>query len=171
MLPFMRFFAAVPLMALALPAVAAADPLDSLDRFAGTWHSQGTFVDSPYGKAGTADATTTCAWSTSHTFMICQQSVTMSGATTADVAIYTYDADAKVYRFYNVQTNRAVPIVITVDDKSVTYPVSFKNNGRDVTIRTVNVWDSPSLYRWRTEYSNDNGATWVPMASGTSQRQ
>src|SRR5690242_12052988 len=134
----------VSLCVLVLPTRAATQPIDALDRFAGTWQSHGTFVDSPYGKAGAADATTTCAWSSSHEFMICQQSVSMAGATSTDVAIYTYDADAKVYRFYNIKTSRVVPIVITVDDKSVTYPVSFKDNGHDVTIRTFNIWDNPA---------------------------
>jgi hypothetical protein len=150
----------------------AADPIDALDRFSGTWKSHGTFVDSPYGKAGPADATTTCAWSSGHTFVICQQSVSMNGKTNEDIALYTYDPDAKVYRFFNVQPSKAVPLIITIDGNTVTYPVSFKDgSGHDVVIRTLNVWENPAFYRWRTEYSTDAGKTWIPMASGTSQRQ
>ena len=162
------------LVALAVTAanVSAADPIDSLDRFAGTWKSHGTFVDSPYGKAGPADATTTCVWSNGHTFVICQQNVTMDGKTNEDIALYTYDPDAKIYRFFNVRPSKVVPLLITIDGDTVTYPVTFKDSaGQDVTIRTLNVWENPALYRWRTEYSNDAGKTWIPMASGTSQRQ
>jgi len=152
--------------------VSAADPIDSLDRFAGTWKSHGTFVDSPYGKAGPADATTTCVWSNGHTFLICQQSVTMAGTTNEDIALYTYDPDAKVYRFFNVRPSKVVPLTITIEGDTITYPVTFKDSaGQDVTIRTVNVFENATLYRWRTEYSNDAGKTWIPMASGTSQRQ
>jgi hypothetical protein len=152
--------------------VSAADPIDSLDRLSGTWKSHGVFVDSPYGKAGPADATTTCVWSNGHTFLICQQSVTMGGTTNEDIALYTYDPDAKVYRFFNVRPAKVVPLNITVEGDTITYPVTFKNAaGQDVTIRTLNTWDNPALYRWRTEYTNDAGKTWIPMASGTSARQ
>ncbi len=161
----------VAVAALAAKA-SAADPIDSLDRFAGTWKSHGTFVDSPYGKAGPADATTICVWSNGHTFLICQQSVTMAGATNEDIALYTYDPDAKAYRFFNVRPAKVASLTITIEGDTITYPVSFKDSaGQDVTIRTINVFENPALYRWRTEYSNDAGKTWIPMASGTSQRQ
>src|SRR5262249_16647303 len=129
----MRAFVAsfcLALIAVAICAakVSAADPIDSLDRFSGTWKSHGTFVDSPYGKAGPADATTTCAWSTGHTFVICQQSVTMEGKNSENIALYTYDADAKVYRFFNIQPSKAVPLTITIDGNTVTYPVTFKDS-------------------------------------------
>ena len=96
----------------------------------------------------------------------------MGGTTTEDIALYTYDPDAKVYRFFNVRPAKVVPLNITVEGDTITYPVTFKNAaGQDVTIRTLNTWDNPALYRWRTEYTNDAGKTWIPMASGTSARQ
>jgi len=152
--------------------VSAAGPIDSLDRLAGTWKSHETFVDSPYGKAGTADATTTCVWSNGRTFLICQQSVTMSGTTNEDIALYTYDPDAKVYRFFNVRPSNVTALTITIEGDTITYPVTIKDSaGQDVAIRTVNVFENAALYRTRVEYSNDAGKTWTPMASGTSQRQ
>jgi hypothetical protein len=155
----------------ATPVRGPAAPLDELDRFAGTWQSQGTFVNGPYSKPSTSTAKTTCAWSTGHTFMICQQSVSTDGKTTDDLGIYTYDRAASAYRFYNIQTARTTSSTITVAGNTITYPFSFTDNGKNVTIRTLNIWDSPSLYRWRTEYSTDGGTSWRLMASGSSQRQ
>jgi hypothetical protein len=64
-------FAAVAFCAVAaVPANAAG--VDELGRYLGTWTSPGTLYDTPYSKAGTATATTTCAWSQDHVFMICQ---------------------------------------------------------------------------------------------------
>ncbi|MGB8910036.1 MAG: DUF1579 family protein [Candidatus Cybelea sp.] len=155
----------------ALPIRGAAAPLDELDRFAGTWQSSGTFVDGPYSKAGTTTATTTCAWSTGRAFMICQQSVSMDGKMTYGLGVYTYDETASAYRFYNVQTGQTTSSTITVAGNTITYPFSFTDNGKNVAIRTLNVWDSPSVYRWRSEYSTDGGMNWKLMGSGSSQRQ
>ena len=53
---------------------ATPDPaLALLDRLAGTWDSPGTFVNSAYSKAGTARATTTCAWSDDRFLLICSK--------------------------------------------------------------------------------------------------
>lgn len=152
------------------PAFVSAAPIDQLNRLAGTWQSTGTFIDSPYQKGGPATATTTCAWSNDHGFMICQQSVVMNGAPDSDLGIYTYDPTANVYRFDNVHASRTTSSTILVDDKSITYPFSFTDNGKSVVIRTLNVWQGPDAYTWRTEFSTDNGATWTLMGSGKSQR-
>ena len=154
-----------------IPLRAAAAPVDTLDRFAGTWHSQGTFVDSPYQKAGSASGTTTCAWSNDHVFMICQQISSLNGMHDSDVAIFTYDDGSKSYRFYSVRPGGTDSVAITVDPKTITYPGSFTDRGKKVMIRTVNSWDNPSLYHWRAEYSTDGGTTWKLMGSGSSQRQ
>jgi hypothetical protein len=154
-----------------LPVRGAAAPLDELDRFAGTWQSHGTFVNGPYSKASTSTATTTCAWSTGHTFMICQQSVSTDGKVSDDLGVYTYDGAARAYRFYNVETARTTASTITVAGNTITYPFSFTDKEKKVAIRTLNIWDSPSLYRWRAEYSTDGGTSWQVMGSGSSQRQ
>jgi|HubBroStandDraft_4_1064222.scaffolds.fasta_scaffold00011_56 hypothetical protein len=153
-----------------MPAAVSAAPIDELNRFAGTWQSYGTFVDSPYQKAGAATATTTCAWSIDHAFMICQQSVIMNGTPDSDLGIYTFDPVANVYRFYNVHSSRTTSSTILVDGKTITYPFSFTDNGKSVVIRTLNVWQNPDAYTWRTEYSIDGGTTWSLMGSGKSER-
>jgi hypothetical protein len=76
-----------------------------------------------------------------------------------------------VYRFFNIGSDGADGSVISVEGDTVTYSNSFTDKGKQVTIRTLNVWESPTLYRWRTEYSADSGKTWTPMAVGTAQRQ
>lgn len=156
-------------MCLAL-VLLAAGPIDQLDRFSGTWHGQGTFVETPYSPAGTSSATTICAWAADHLFMICQQSVMMAGKRDDDVAIYSYDDDAAAYRFFNIRPGRITSTTITVNGDTVTYPFKFTDKGKNVTIRTLNVWKTPDLYTWRTEYSTNDGTTWTLMASGTSQR-
>ena len=162
--------AAAAAWAIGIPAGASAAPLDELNRFAGTWQSQGSFVDTPYSKAGDASATTTCEWSIDRSFMICQQRVIMNGKPDDDIAIYTYDQAAQAYHFYNVRPTQSTSITITIAGDTITYPFSFTDQGKTVMVRTLNLWKNPSLYTWRTEYSLDGGATWKLMASGTSRK-
>ncbi|MBV9719408.1 MAG: hypothetical protein JOZ77_08810 [Candidatus Eremiobacteraeota bacterium] len=150
-------------------AVLAA-PLDALDRFAGTWQSEGTFLDTPYSDPGSTSATTVCAWSVDRTFMICQQRVLLNGKPDADVAVYTYDPTQSAYRFYNVRPAQSTSATITIDGNRIVYPFSFTDHGKNVTIRTLNVWENANTYKWRTEYSTDGGAHWTLMASGISRK-
>jgi hypothetical protein len=166
-----RFLGAVTigLVFAALAATRATSAgVGELGRFLGTWQSPGTFVDTPYSKASTVTATTTCAWSNDRVFMICQQSSVMNGKADHAVAVYTYDAAKDQYRFYNVGAKGGNGSVIAVQGNTITYTDSFTDNGKPVTIRTLNIWESASLYRWRTEYTSDAGATWTLMGSGTA---
>jgi hypothetical protein len=172
----MKYFARLAALvltgaAIMLPLAAAAAGLDQLDRFAGTWTSPGVLVDTPYSKAASVTATTTCAWSSEHLFMICRQSVSNGAKIDHDLAIYTFDAAANAFHFFNVRSSQVSSVPIEVRGDTITYTDSFADGSKRVTIRTLNVWETPNLYRWRTEYSNDAGATWTLMGSGTSQRQ
>jgi len=149
-----------------LPARPAA--LDRLDRLVGSWQSNGTFVDSVYSKAGSATATTRCAWSDDRLFLLCQQHVVLDGKLTDDVAIYTYDDATQAYRFYNVGTARENSTQIDVSANGITYDGEFTDGAKRVLTRTRNVWESARAYSWRAEYSLDGGTTWVLMGSGRS---
>ncbi|MBV9233203.1 MAG: hypothetical protein JO030_04110 [Candidatus Eremiobacteraeota bacterium] len=155
----------------ALPAAAGAGGLDELNRFAGTWDAPGTLLTTPYSTAGRADAVNICGWSTDHVFMICQQRISTGGKLSHVVSIYTYDETTNQYHFFNVHRNGAASTTITVGADTITYTDTFTDNGKNVTIRTLNVWENRDRYRWRTEYSTDGGATWSLMASGISQRR
>jgi hypothetical protein len=152
-----------------LPLAARAAGCPELERFLGTWQSSGNFVDSPYSKASAATATTACDWSTDRLFMICQQSVTQNGTTQDDLGIYSCDEAANAYHFYNVRPSQGASVTLTIEGKTVTYMSSVSDNGNAVMIRTLNVWDGPSQYHWRTEYSTNGGSAWTLMASGVSQ--
>jgi hypothetical protein len=148
---------------------AATSGVGALGRLEGTWQSSAAFVDSPYSKAGATSGTTVCAWSDGRDFLICQQDVVTSGVTTHDVAVYTYDPQAARYRFYAARTNGVSDVAIAVDDGSITYTNSFADGGKNVTIRTLNVWDDPDHYRFWTEYTTD-GSHWTKMLTGSAHR-
>ncbi len=155
--------------------VATASPAPSggvaeLDRLAGTWDGTGSFVDGPYSKAATARAMTACAWSGDRAFLICQQSVMLGGKHESDVAIYTYDDATGKYHFYSIGVARANSTAMAVSGTTIAYNDSFTDGAKHVLTRTLNVWDAPDSYAWRTEYSLDAGAHWILMGSGRSTR-
>ncbi len=149
---------------------AAASPIDELGRFEGAWHSQGTFVQTAYSKARATTATTICAWAIDRSYMVCQQKVADGDAREYDLGVYSYEDATHEYRFYSIRAGRSTTSAITVDGNTISYPFSFTDGDKQVMIRTLNVWASPTLYRWRSEYSTDAGATWTLMGSGTSQK-
>jgi hypothetical protein len=149
---------------------ATASPIDELGRFEGTWHNQGTFVATPYSKARATTATTICAWAIDRSYMVCQQKVADGDALEYDLGIYSYEEATREYRFYSVRAGRATAAVIGVDGNTISYPFSFTDGDKQIMIRTLNVWATPTLYRWRSEYSADAGATWSLMGSGNSQK-
>ena len=153
-------------IAMAADSDARPAQLDLLDKLVGTWHSSGAFVDSAYSKAGSATATTTCAWSRDRYFLLCQQTVLMNAKPDHGLAIYTYDDATSAYKFYNLDVSRMGSTALTVDATSITYNGSFDDGSKHVLTRTTNVWDSPHGYAWRAEYSLDGGKTWVLMGSG-----
>ena len=154
----------------ALSASPAPGPGAALDRFSGTWESSGTFVDSPYSKAGTVGGTTACAWSTDGLFLICQQHITLSGQAIGDVTVFTYDSSAQKYRFFGVRSDGGNGGTIRVNATTVEWDNTFTDGGKTVMNRTLNIWDSPDLYHFRTEYSVDGGAHWTTTLSGTARR-
>ncbi|MBV8244596.1 MAG: DUF1579 family protein [Candidatus Eremiobacteraeota bacterium] len=147
----------------------SASPVDALGLYRGTWQSSATIVDTTFSKAGEADGTTACDWSGDRLFMICQQNINYKGTPVHDVTIFTYNPETKAYRFYSVAPNRVTDADILVDRNSVTFPSTFKDdNGKTVTMRTVNTWTDSDHYAFRTEYSLDGGAHWTVMLSGSA---
>ena len=83
----------------------------------------------------------------------------MNGTPDSDLGIYTYDpaANASIASTTSTRAARRRSRRLA-DDKSITHPFSFTDNGKTV-IRTLNVWQGViNAYTWRTEFSTDNGA-------------
>ena len=165
----MKYALLAVLVLLSVTPVRAAGGIDALERFEGSWQSTATALATPYSKAGSTTADTTCAWSSSREFLICQQAVSNDGKVTHDVAIYTYDATDAKYHFYAARLSGVSDVGITVDATGITYTNTFADGGKNVTVRTLNVWDDADHYRFWTEYSTD-GTHWEKMLIGSAFR-
>lgn len=165
----MKYAIAVALVLASAAPVRAADGVDALARLEGNWQSTATALATPYSKAAATSADTTCAWSASREFLICQQAVTTDGAVSHDVAVYTYDPAGAKYHFYAARQNGVADVGITVDTTGIMYSNTFNDSGKTVTIRTLNVWDDADHYRFWTEYTTD-AVHWTKMLDGSAHR-
>src|SRR5579862_5974753 len=76
---------------------------DVLNRWVGgKWVSSGKFVDSAYSSANTASATTKCAWSPDHVFVICDQDINFGGQPMRDLSVYTFAPKTGKFYFYGI---------------------------------------------------------------------
>jgi hypothetical protein len=165
----MKYALVAVLVLFAAAPVRAATGVDALGRLEGSWDASATALVTPYSTAGSTTLVTTCGWSPTHEFLICQQAVSSEGQITHDVAIYTYDSAHVKYHFYAARVDGVSDVGITADPSGFTYTSSFADGVKNVSVRTLNVWDDADHYRFWTEYSTD-GTHWEKMLTGSAHR-
>ena len=147
-----------------------------LDRWVGgKWVGSGQFLDSDYSKANKASATTTCAWSPDHIFVICDQDVNFGGTAMRDLSIYSFDAKSGRFYFYGVSLGtekaRNPALEISENGDRWTYLNTADIKGKSVQFRTTNQFHGPDYVEWWSEYSADGGKTWTRTGEGKESRQ
>lgn len=149
---------------------------DALNRWVGgKWVSSGQFVDSPYSKASTASATTKCAWSPDHVFVICDQDILFGGQPMRDLSIYSFAPKSGKYYFYGVSLGEEKPRTTALDvaDNGNRWTYSSTNDiqGKSVQFRTTNQFHGNDSVEWWSEFSTDDGKTWTKTGSGKETRE
>lgn len=141
----------------------------------GKWVGTGQFVDSDYSKANKASATTTCAWSPDHIFVVCDQDVNFGGTPMRDLSIYSFDAKSGRFYFYGVSLGqekaRNPGLEITQNGDRWTYLNTADIKGKSVQFRTTNQFHGNDQVEWWSEYSADGGKTWTKTGEGKESRQ
>lgn len=161
---------------LALSAADAALGAEALNRWVGgQWVSNGQFVDSAYSKANKASATTKCAWSAYHTFVICDQDIDFGGTPMHELSVYTYAAKTGKFYFYGISLGEEEPrhtaLDISDNGNRWTYSSSEKIKGQPVEFRSLNEFHGNNAVEWWSEYSTDGGKTWTKTGQGSETRR
>jgi hypothetical protein len=154
----------------------AADGGDRLNRWVGgTWVGTGTFLASTYSKASTASATTRCAWSPDHIFVLCDQDIVFGGAPMRDLSIYSFAPKTGKYYFYGVSLGeekvRSTALEISDDGTRWVYSNTTEIAGKSVQFRITNQFINPDAVKWWTEFSLDEGKTWTKTGDGEEKRK
>jgi len=165
-------------LALSLSASAAdsSSSADALNRWVGgKWVGSGQFVDSAYSKANTATATTKCAWSPDHVFVVCDQDIVFGGQPMRDLSVYTYASKTAKYYFYGISLGeekaRNTALDVTDNGQRWVYLSTNEIQGKPVQFRTTNQFHGNDNVEWWTEFSTDGGKSWTKTGSGKETRE
>jgi hypothetical protein len=137
-----------------------------LDYFVGTWTTEGTIAQGPWGAGGKFSSTETSEWMDGNFFLVSHGDFKMPpeiGGDGKDTSIMGYDTDENVYTFdsFNSQGRRERSKG-TLSGDSWTWTSSQVYGGQDIkqkmTLKTV----SPTSYMMKFEISMD-GTNWMPF--------
>ncbi len=159
-----------------LLAADSALPADVLNRWVGgKWVSSGTFVDSPYSSANKASATTKCAWSPDHVFVICDQDIVFGGQPMRNLSIYTFASRTGKFYFYGISLGeekaRSTNLDISDGGERWVYSSTDEIKGKVVQFRTTNQFHGNDQVEWWTDFSTDDGKTWTKTGEGKETRE
>lgn len=141
--------------------------------FAGTWTSNGTISVSDSPKPAQVRGTNVCRWSSdARIYLVCDGVATFGSSKTQNhqLSVYTYDPATKQYSFVSIAGGHVGTPELTLNGSTWTYSGKFTDvAGRTTYFRTLNIFDSPTRYRYIIESSND-GTHWTETGSGVSTR-
>lgn len=169
-------FAVVIALTIAVWAADSAPGTDVLNRWVGgKWVGSGQFVDSAYSKANTASATTKCAWSPDHVFVVCDQDIVFGGQPMRELSIYSFVPKTARYYFYGItlgeEKARNTAVEISDNGQRWVYRNTTEIQGKEIQFRTTNQFHGNDIVEWWTEFSADEGKTWTKTGSGKETRE
>jgi hypothetical protein len=151
----------------AVSSAPAAAGLDVLSAYAGSWHTEIHYLDTPYSqKRDTSYELRNDCWRSAG-FYACDQFI---GGESKALVIYTYDA-AHGYSSYPIPVGAEEVHVghLEIQGKVWTFPWKTVKDGKTTYFHVTNTWDSPDSIGFRQEYSAD-GQQWMLMAQGHETR-
>jgi Protein of unknown function (DUF1579) len=144
------------------------DPAKKLRAFLGKWKSEATFT----GSDNKVTSALECRWSPQGVYLVCEQVVKMAGGDHRQLTVYSYNAKDGNYSFATISDPGAKPASGTVQINGYVwvYSSSFEANGKTTQMRTTNEFTTPSTETFKTESSDDGGATWKTLLQGTAHK-
>ncbi len=153
---------------ISLGVAQADDPAKKLGAFLGKWQTEGAFTGSDTKISSTLE----CRWSPQGTFLVCDQLVKLPGGDHHQFTAYSYNTKDSAYSYVTIPDPGAKPNSGKVEIKGNvwTYSSSFENNGKTTQVRTTNEFTDPHTETFKTEFSDDGGASWKTILQGTAHK-
>jgi Protein of unknown function (DUF1579) len=145
-----------------------------LEYFVGTWTTEGTVSQGPWGAGGKFSSTDTTEWMSGNFFVVGHADFKMPpeiGGEGKETSFMGYDTDENVYTYnaFNSQGRREASKG-TVSGDTWTWNSSQNYGGQDIkqkmTIKTV----SPTSYNMKFEISMD-GTNWMTFMEGKATKK
>ncbi len=150
-----------------LSAPAIAPELSRMNVWVGHWQSKTEVLNTPYSEAASVSSEMTCSWSPNHGFVLCDHLMHGPEGVTNSLSVYTYDERDKVYKFFGVEKDsypREVPMQVKGNVWS--FGTEVQNQDKTIMFLTSDEFVSDTSMRFRTEFSDDNGAHWKELNQG-----
>jgi len=145
-----------------------------LEFLVGTWTTEGTIAEGPWGSGGKFSATNTSEWMPGNFFVVGHSDAKMPleiGGESSATSFTGYDTDENVYTRdeFNTQGRRnAAKGTVTGD--TWTWTSSQTYNGMDIKQKLTMKVLSPTSYTFKFEISMD-GTTWTPFMEGKATKK
>lgn len=140
--------------------------LKKLDYFVGTWTTEGTIAQGPWGMGGRFSSTDTSEWMDGNFFLVGHGSFKMPpelGGEGKETSFLGYDTDENTYTFdsFNSQGRRENSKG-TVSGDTWTWTSSQNYGGQDIKQKMILKVVSSNTYNMKFEISMD-GTNWLPF--------
>jgi ketosteroid isomerase-like protein len=160
----------LPVPGLLVPTAAvaadASPEIRKLGDIVGTMTFDGTVKPDASASAGPLAMTTTCAWFTGGTHVICRFSGTMAGAPFDELFANLYDVKSKSYAFYSVASDRTNEVgKIAITPGTWVYLSEPMVGGKPARSRWTMSNMSPAAGAWKWELSVAGGP-WTVVGEG-----
>jgi hypothetical protein len=158
-----------------MPHPIPAPELKALDYFAGTWASEATISQGPWGAGGKFSDTVKIEWMKGEFFLVSHSDFSMPaemGGSGTSISIMGYDADKKTYTEERFDSNgRHVIANGTLSGDTLTWISENVYSGRTIESRFAIKMISPSSYTSKYEVSADGGINWLPFWEGKATKK
>lgn len=160
------FYVLVVAACISLGVAQADDPAKKLGAFLGKWEAEGTMGTDKIASS------LECHWSPQGMFLVCEQSIKMAAGDRRQLTIYSYNSKDSAYGYVTIAGPGAKPTTgkIEINGNVWTYPGSFENNGKTILIKTTNEFTDARTEVYKTERSEDGGASWKTILQGTAHK-
>ena len=145
-----------------------------LDYFLGTWTTEGTIAQGPWGTGGKFTATATTDWLPGNFFLQSQSESKMPpeiGGDSKAVLVMGYDTQQNVYtsdRFSSLGQHQSAKGTLSGD--TWTWTSTSNYGGMDIQEKMTIKILSPTSYTLRYEISMD-GKNWMPFMDGKTTKK
>jgi len=151
-----------------VPSVSQAAGLSTITAYAGQWKSHLVYYATAFSKAHVDDTSLKNVCWRSAGYYACDQFV--NGPSKA-LIVFTYDAPHDIYHTYGIPTDGtpASSGKLVISGNTWTYPWHYRDHGKTVYGRVVNVFRDPNTIEFRQEFSLDQ-KHWTLTGRGIEHR-
>lgn len=144
--------------------------VQKLAYYLGTWKSEGELKTSPSGPTAKFSGTDTCEWFAGGFHLICRGEGTGPRGKFTELYIDAYDADAKVYTYYRINSlgdTDSIKMTLTGNTYTATWEETV--GGKPAKGRYIEVLESPTSHTFKIEYSVAGGP-WTVIEEGRATK-